>query len=228
MRRRRRLYSDRTAGRHRHHRGADRPAVARRPASAGGRPADAVPEQSQADRPGVAQLSRGRTKQFPPAYLTANSHADGSAYGISYGDEYRNGPTGCGWGVFLLPYLEQDNLYRQFDMKEPCWAPAIAAPGSTKVSVFLCPSATGGSDGFEVQTRPSITATAVPIMRSDGSRSSSPTPITSPTPASTSRGDGRRPTATTTTFPNRFPRTAEPLARIDGPFYRNSRITVAR
>src|SRR5437764_1927502 len=49
---------------------------------------------------------------FPPAYATANPYADGSAYGVGYGDQYRNGPPGWSWGVFLLPFLEQDNLYK--------------------------------------------------------------------------------------------------------------------
>src|SRR5262245_40715287 len=38
-------------------------------------------------------------KVFPPAYLTTNTRADGSAYGIPYGDEYRNGPPGWAWGT---------------------------------------------------------------------------------------------------------------------------------
>src|SRR5437870_6361447 len=33
-------------------------------------------------------------KVFPPAYITANPAASGSAFGVSYGDEYRNGPSG--------------------------------------------------------------------------------------------------------------------------------------
>src|SRR5436190_12519131 len=84
---------------------------------------------------------------FPPAYVTQNPAADGSAFGVSYGDEYRNGPTGFAWGVFLLPFLEQDNLYRQFDRDQPCWAPVNVLPARTRVNVFLCPSATGGRDG---------------------------------------------------------------------------------
>src|SRR5437879_1604396 len=53
-------------------------------------------------------------RRFPPAYV-GDPYADGTAYGVSYGDQYRNGPTGFAWGVFLLPYLEQENLYRSFN-----------------------------------------------------------------------------------------------------------------
>src|SRR5438046_2812701 len=38
-------------------------------------------------------------KCFPPAYVTNNPRADGTASGITYGDEYRNGPPGWAWGV---------------------------------------------------------------------------------------------------------------------------------
>ena len=44
----------------------------------------------------------------------------------------------------MLPYLEQENLYRQFDLASPCWNPAFAVAVATKVPMFICPSATGG------------------------------------------------------------------------------------
>src|SRR5207248_2892785 len=81
----------------------------------------------------------GLYKVFPPAYVTANPRLDGSAYGVPYGDEYRNGPPGWAWGTFLLPFLEQENLYRGFNLDEPCWSPVNAALVATKLSLFLCP-----------------------------------------------------------------------------------------
>src|SRR5262245_17388636 len=35
----------------------------------------------------------GVNKVFPPAYVTADTRANGTADGIRYGDEYRNGPS---------------------------------------------------------------------------------------------------------------------------------------
>src|SRR5206468_12730318 len=87
-------------------------------------------------------------KRFPPAYRTSDTRARGTAYGISYPDENGNGPSGFAWGALLLPYLEQAPLYRSFNLDLPCWAPENAAAARTKVAVFLCPSASGGSDGF--------------------------------------------------------------------------------
>src|SRR5438046_1092708 len=39
----------------------------------------------------------GVHRAFPPAYVTQNPRADGSAAGVRYVDEYRNGPTGFAW-----------------------------------------------------------------------------------------------------------------------------------
>src|SRR5438094_10195590 len=111
----------------------------------------------------------GVNQRFPPSCIITNPHAEGSAYGISYGDDIRVGPTGFGWGTLLLPFLEQDNLYRRFDLKESCWSPVNAAAARTKVAVFICPSATGGSDGFEVQKQGADNKHGVPIVLSNGS-----------------------------------------------------------
>src|SRR5262245_46667400 len=92
----------------------------------------------------------GVNKKFPPYCVIANPYADGTAYGVTYGDEIRVGPPGFGWGVLILPFIEQDNLYRQFTLSEPCWAPVNSLAARTKVAMFICPSAVGGSDGFEV------------------------------------------------------------------------------
>jgi prepilin-type processing-associated H-X9-DG protein len=62
-------------------------------------------------------------KSFPPGYLALAAYPDTT--------------PGWGWGAFLLPYLEQDNLYRQIDFNQPVQrAPAI----QTVVPAFLCPA----------------------------------------------------------------------------------------
>ncbi len=167
----------------------------------------------------------GVYKVFPPAYAT-DTRANGSAYGIAYGDQYRNGPGGWAWGVFLLPHLEQDNLYRQFNLNEPCWSPANAAAARTKVPVFLCPSASGGSDGFEVQQEGADVRHGVPIVRADGSR------IVFAHSHYVTNAGIHQPWGRTTAYcydydvPEPIPSLSQP-ARIDGPFYPNSKMTVA-
>src|SRR6266700_7397074 len=79
------------------------------------------------------------SSRFPPAYAATNPYANGTAYGIGYGDDNRNGPPGWAWGVFLLPYIEQDNLYRSLRLDLPCWAAENAAFVKTRLTSFLCP-----------------------------------------------------------------------------------------
>src|SRR5262249_47036630 len=47
---------------------------------------------------------------------------------------------GWGWGAFLLPYLEQDNLYRQINFSKDITDPVHAQVRVTSLKVFLCPS----------------------------------------------------------------------------------------
>jgi prepilin-type N-terminal cleavage/methylation domain-containing protein len=89
--------------------------------------------------------------RFPPAFSKTSGLQSGTAYGISYPDAVWSALNGWAWGTYLLPYVEQDNLYRSLDLSLPCWAPANAPYVKTRVPVFLCPSATGGSDGFFVE-----------------------------------------------------------------------------
>lgn len=105
---------------------------------------------------------------FPPSCVLA-PYQDGTAYGISYGDSIRVGPPGFAWGVCLLPFLDQAPLYNAFNTNLPCWAPANASAARTKVPAFLCPSATGGSDGFNIQTQGADNRHGVPLTRDDGS-----------------------------------------------------------
>jgi prepilin-type N-terminal cleavage/methylation domain-containing protein/prepilin-type processing-associated H-X9-DG protein len=169
----------------------------------------------------------GVNKMFPPAYVTANTSLDGSAFGISYGDQYRNGPPGWAWGVFLLPYIEQENLFRRFDLTQPCWAPQFASAVQTRVSLFLCPSATGGSDGFDVQREGADVRHGVPMSRSDGSR------IRFAHSHYVTNAGIHQPWGRTTAYcydydvPEPIPENGNRPARTDGPFYRNSKMTVA-
>lgn len=45
-----------------------------------------------------------------------------------------------GWMVQILPYLEQQALYRQFDLSQGVYASANAKPRMARISSFLCPS----------------------------------------------------------------------------------------
>ena len=89
-------------------------------------------------------------KVFPPAYIRTSDRQTGTSYGVSFPDSNCNGLPGWAWGTLILPYLDQGPLYRQLRLDLPCWATENAPYVKTQLPVFLCPSATGGSDGFEV------------------------------------------------------------------------------
>ncbi len=173
------------------------------------------------------QNYEGTNKVFPPAYFTADSSANGSAFGVSYGDDTRNGPPGWAWGVYLLPYLEQDNLYKQFNIAQPCWAPINATPAANRVASFLCPSATGGFDGFFVEREGADVRHGTPITRDDGTK------VKFAHSHYVTNAGIHQPWGRTTPYCYDYD-IAEPIpengnlpARIDGPFYRNSRTTVS-
>jgi prepilin-type N-terminal cleavage/methylation domain-containing protein/prepilin-type processing-associated H-X9-DG protein len=75
-------------------------------------------------------------------------------------------PVAHGWAIYLLPYLEQDNLYRQYDLNQPFIVPGNQAVIQTPVKTFLCPSAPrpsptySDSTGFAGKTFPFTAAVA--------------------------------------------------------------------
>ena len=166
----------------------------------------------------------GSNGRYPPSCIT-DPYSNGSAYGVAYGDNSRVGPSGFAWGTLLLPHLEQDNLFRQFNLTLPCWAPENAVAAKTKVAAFLCPSATGGSDGFDVQREGMDRRSGTPITRSDGSR------IAFGHSHYVANAGVNQPWGRTTPYCYDFdipePVPGAPNCVIDGPFYPNSKTTVA-
>ena len=71
--------------------------------------------------------------------------------------------------ALLLPQLEQTALHSQIRFQEACWSPSNVRAVATKVPTFLCPSASGGSDGFAV-LREVDHRHGTPILRDDGSQ----------------------------------------------------------
>jgi prepilin-type N-terminal cleavage/methylation domain-containing protein/prepilin-type processing-associated H-X9-DG protein len=64
---------------------------------------------------------------FPPGYQASGAYLDGAT----------DTAPGWGWPTVILPYLEQDNLFRQLDLGQPVQnSPAI----QTVVKFYLCPS----------------------------------------------------------------------------------------
>src|SRR5260370_19613008 len=71
----------------------------------------------------------GTNKSLPPGFRSKAASVDGDSLG-----------PGWGWGAYLLPYLEQENVFRQIDFTKDIAAPANAQARLTSLAVFLCPS----------------------------------------------------------------------------------------
>jgi prepilin-type processing-associated H-X9-DG protein len=50
-------------------------------------------------------------------------------------------PSSTSWGVYLLPYIEQDNLYKQYNVTAPFSDPGNQAVIATPVKIYQCPAA---------------------------------------------------------------------------------------
>jgi prepilin-type N-terminal cleavage/methylation domain-containing protein/prepilin-type processing-associated H-X9-DG protein len=66
---------------------------------------------------------------------------------VSGGEKCTNAPgdptdtdPGWGWAALLLPYLEQDNLRRQIDLRVPVGDPGYEELRTTVLSIVVCPS----------------------------------------------------------------------------------------
>ena len=66
---------------------------------------------------------------FPVGYNSRTLTTNGDGLG-----------TGWGWGAYLLPYLEQDPLYRRIDFTRDIADPFNASARTTVLPGFLCPS----------------------------------------------------------------------------------------
>ncbi|MBL9123989.1 MAG: DUF1559 domain-containing protein [Planctomycetaceae bacterium] len=87
---------------------------------------------------------------FPPAYL-GNPRQNGTVHGVQFPDGNGNTQSGFAWGALILPYLDQLPVYQALNFNLACWAPENSRAAALKLPTFLCPSATGGEDGFVLQ-----------------------------------------------------------------------------
>lgn len=159
---------------------------------------------------------------FPPAYV-GSPYVSGNVNGVSYPDDNGNGNSGFAWGTLLLPNLDQAPLYNAFNMSQPCWSSTNSVPARTKLTMLLCPSATGGSDGYLVD-------------RYNGSPAYAPRNAAPFSPAIffahahyVTNAGIHQPWGRVTNYddfsvPEPIPANGNLPATIDGPFYRNSRI----
>jgi prepilin-type N-terminal cleavage/methylation domain-containing protein/prepilin-type processing-associated H-X9-DG protein len=93
------------------------------------------------------------TGSFPPAYIRTPPPKTflpvGSPSGGPLSRKFDRPPInpsslpdtpGWGWAALLLPYLEQDNLYKQIDFTLPVESPSHLTVRTTMLSVYTCPT----------------------------------------------------------------------------------------
>jgi len=89
--------------------------------------------------------------QLPAGYASYPTH-DGTAPEWAEIDPvtWDAGP-GWGWGMRILPFLEEFGVVSGLDDRAPIWAHQNASLVAARVSVYLCPSASGGQEPILVR-----------------------------------------------------------------------------
>src|SRR5438128_7036657 len=81
-----------------------------------------------------------RNGLFPPGYVSTVGPG---------GFDDDQGP-GWGWATFILPDVEQDNLYKQLQLARGITDPANATARTVSLAIFRCPSDSSATPVFTV------------------------------------------------------------------------------
>jgi len=90
--------------------------------------------------------------RFPVGYgyISGSDYSQQTGYSVRGGMEDAN-HLGHGWGTFILPYLEQNNLFQQVDLKLPGFDVANLPAREKELGIFLCPSDSWSAGTFVVR-----------------------------------------------------------------------------
>lgn len=90
-------------------------------------------------------------QQFPAGYISFRTR-DGIGPATAAIDPLTwDAAPGWGWGAAILPFMEQTAAADQIRYDRPIWDPMNREVVGSTLSVYLCPSATGGDEPFEVR-----------------------------------------------------------------------------
>lgn len=90
-------------------------------------------------------------RALPPGYVSASDpNTVTSLPAEDFDGTTWDAAPGWGWGTMLLPFLDQGPLSNRLNSSLSAWHPSHRDPVATTLSVFLCPSASGGDEPFVV------------------------------------------------------------------------------
>jgi prepilin-type N-terminal cleavage/methylation domain-containing protein/prepilin-type processing-associated H-X9-DG protein len=97
---------------------------------------------------GLALLNFESTYGYlPPAAIIPATGYYTSTSGVP-GITFTSNTPFSSWICFVLPYIEQGNVAKMYDLNQPCVAPANQPASTTQLKLFQCP-ATGGAPRTE-------------------------------------------------------------------------------
>jgi prepilin-type N-terminal cleavage/methylation domain-containing protein len=98
---------------------------------------------------------------FPAAYInTATTNKATLAMGQRLGVTAAN--VKHSWAIFVLPYMEQDNLFKQYNLNADWTNVANQAVRETTVKAFICPTVPRTGNGFNTKTVSSVVINTAP------------------------------------------------------------------
>lgn len=87
---------------------------------------------------------------FPPGFTSTPSRDGTAPSGVHIDPTTWNAAPGWGWGAHLLPFIEGNNIHDQIDFESPIWDSSHRDIIQSQLPVLLCPSSSGDQDPFTV------------------------------------------------------------------------------
>ena len=139
------------------------------------------------------------SRVFPPGWIAVDENRRPSAH---------EGTSGVAWGTMILPYMEQTNIYNQFNANVPLTDPLNAAFLRNQIPAYKCPSDPQPAFFTIAEEGGGPDLAELPIANYIGS-------------FGTEELDGCENT------PGDLPVMADGTCRGNGPFYHNSRVRIS-
>ncbi|MEM9367012.1 MAG: DUF1559 domain-containing protein [Planctomycetota bacterium] len=99
----------------------------------------------------AAQNYHSAYNRFPSGYVSFATNNGVAPAEFQMDPVTWDAGPGWGWAAGLLPFVEGTALTESIQFDQPIWAPINEQAVGSSISLFLCPSSTGGDEPFTVQ-----------------------------------------------------------------------------